>query len=78
MCTSGCRTQDHASWGECMRSKNLAVVDPDGRVHRAQWDADLDAYREARKAGIQPASTSRSAVDAAVRASESTGEAFQA
>lgn len=77
-CASSCRTRDHDSYGQCLRSKNLAVVDPDGRVHRSQWDADLEAYATAKKYGVQPASTNRAAVDAAMRASESTGEAFQA
>lgn len=78
MCTSGCPTQDHASWGECARSKNLAVVAPDGRVHRAQFDSDMTAYADARKAGIQPATTRREDVDAAVRISDATGKPFQA
>lgn len=25
-CTSGCPTQDHATWGECVRSKGLRVA----------------------------------------------------
>jgi hypothetical protein len=77
-CTSSCPTQDHASWGECVRSKNVAVLDPQGVVHRAKWDKDLSAYESARKQGIQPEGTSRHLVDAAVQASEKTGVAFQA
>lgn len=78
MCTSSCLTQDHASWGECARSKNLAVLDPAGKIHRSKWDSDLAAYESARKDGIQPAGTSRRLVDAAVKASDQMGEAYQA
>ena len=43
-----------------------------------KWDRDLAAYKTARAEGIQPTGTSRRAVDAAVRASNETGVAFQA
>ncbi len=78
MCTSSCLTQDHASWGECVRSKHLAVMDGSLRVERANWDADLAAYESARKQGVQPAATTRQAVDDAMILSDLSGTAFQA
>lgn len=77
-CSSGCHEKSHLSWGDCQRSKNIAVLDPAGVVHRSRWDSDLSAYESARKQGIQPDSTNRVAVEAAVRMSEKTGEAYQA
>jgi len=75
-CTSGCPTQDHATWGECVRGKRLHIVDPGGTGANRKWDSDLSAYADARKAGIQPSGLERSAVDRAVRISESDGVAF--
>lgn len=77
-CSSSCRTRDHESWGQCLRSKNIAVVDPAGIVHRNTWDSDLSAYESARKQGIQPAGTTRRLVDAAVKASDQMGQAYKA
>lgn len=32
-CTSSCPTQDHASWGECVRDKGLSVAAVDSTVN---------------------------------------------
>lgn len=77
-CSSGCRTRDHENWGQCQRAKNLAVVDPEGRVIRSKWDKDLDAYAAARRQGVQPENTSRRAVDDAMILSDVSGSAYQA
>jgi hypothetical protein len=42
------------------------------------WQKDLDAYRAARKEGIQPASTNRQSVEDAKIMSDLTGKAFDA
>lgn len=77
-CTSGCSAPGtHASWGECLRGKNIQLGDVRGVGTTKTWDADLSAYADARKAGIQPAGTERHHVDRAVRLSESTGNAWQ-
>lgn len=76
-CTSSCRTQDHASWGECVRSKNLRIAEVDTSQQK-KADRSLDKYAEARKAGIQPESTKPAHVERAVRISEKTGKAYQA
>lgn len=82
-CSSSCPTQDHASWGECVRSKGLRVgwaashkgID---RTKEKRWEQGLQEYRDARAAGIQPASTNVRDVRAAVAASEATGTAVNA
>lgn len=82
-CTSGCVTQDHESYGECLRAKSLRVAycnSASGQDYTAQkkWDADLAAYKDARAQGIQPSGTDRSKVDRAVAISNETGQAYQA
>lgn len=82
-CTSSCRTRDHETWGECVRSKNLRTAymqEWKGKDATAQKKADknLDAYAEARQYGIQPKSTRERDVQAAVRFSDKTGNAFKA
>ena len=82
-CSSSCRTQDHGSYGECLRSKNLKTAymqEWKGSDYTAQKraDRDLDAYARARKEGIQPQSTNRQHVEAAVKASDKAGTAFRA
>lgn len=82
-CSSGCPTQDHKTLGECMRSKGVRVAycnSAKGADYTVQKKADreLTAYAEARKEGIQPQSTKMHHVEAAKRASDSTGVAFDA
>lgn len=82
-CSSTCPTQDHASFGECMRNKGIRVAycnSAGGHDYskQKQWDKDLDAYADARRQGIQPASTDRSSVDEAVKLSNDYGVAAQA
>ena len=82
-CTSGCRTKDHASYAECLQSKTVRVAyanSANGMDYSAQkkWDRDLDAYKDARRQGIQPATTKRKDVDAAVHMSNKTGAPYQA
>ncbi len=81
-CSSSCYTQDHASYGECLRSKNLktAVSIPGkdyDRSVQSSWDRRIDSYKSARADGIQPASTKSSDIDHAIRHSDATGTAFQ-
>ncbi|MFD9734416.1 hypothetical protein [Umezawaea sp. NPDC059074] len=68
-CRSGCPTQDHESWGACLRAAALqlapAIMEIPGRRH---WDAELREYGEARRQGIQPRGTRMAQVRAAVQA----------
>ena len=82
-CTSSCGTQDHDSYGACMRAKALQVdvavpgtgYDP---ARTKGWDSRINAYKDDRSQGIQPPGTKKSQIDAAVRRSDTTGEAFRA
>ncbi len=81
-CSSSCPTKDHATFGECLRSKNLRVgwaashkgID---RTKEKRWEQGLQEYRDARAAGIQPASTNVRDVRAAVAASDAAGTAVK-
>lgn len=82
-CTSGCPTQDCESYGACLRGKGLRVAYCQSwkgldATAQKKWDRDLTAYADARAQGIQPPSTNRVSVDAAVDKSNKTGTAFQA
>lgn len=55
-CRTGCRTQDHASWGECARDMGLQIGDL-GRGVATRTDQRLNAYATARGLGLQPPTT---------------------
>lgn len=78
-CASSCRTQDHATYGACLRAKNLRTSALDGEAISVQKAADktLDDYAKARSYGIQPASTRAHDVQAAIQVSDMTGTAFK-
>jgi hypothetical protein len=82
-CRSGCPTQDHASWGDCLRSSNIQMNAGDangGMVANGwtgkRWDKELELYRSARKQGIQPDGTTTAKVQQALDASDKTGKAY--
>lgn len=77
-CRSGCKTQDHESWGECARASNIGVSNEPAAAFIKNTDRELSAYRDARKLGIQPASTKMKDIQKAVRVSDSTGRAAKA
>lgn len=69
-CSSSCKTQDHKTWGECVRSKGLqlspAVNDSYSSRQRA-WDRELDNYESATRQGLSPAGTKQKHIDAAIK-----------
>lgn len=82
-CSSNCPSQDHKTYGECLRAKNLKTAymqEHAGKDSTAQKRADknLDDYAKARKYGIQPASTRPADVQRAIRISDKTGKPYQA
>lgn len=81
-CRTGCPTQDHQSWGECARAAAFKVaycgIGGGDATAQKQWDRELDSYKAARAQGIQPRSTKKQDVEAAVKVSNMTGSAFQA
>lgn len=77
-CSSTCKTQDHKTYGECMRAKNLRVADV-GYTHSAKkHHKELNAYEKARREGIQPQSTRAHHTEQAVRESDKSGTAYRA
>lgn len=75
MCRSGCKTQDHASWGECVRASHLSVASVQTGYYR-RWDKELKDYDNALAQGIQPTSTHQRDIDMAVQLSNEVGEAI--
>lgn len=81
VCSEGCPTKDHRSYGECMRSKKQMVG-----FARSAYGADktrdklhereLTLYKELRDQGIQPDGTGMAKLEFAKRMSEETGMAY--
>ena len=81
-CRSGCKTQDHESYSDCLQSANLGFA---GCFPTRQgWDKtkeqadtkELNSYYSAVRQGIEPISTKKKDIDAAVRLSNEAGKAF--
>jgi hypothetical protein len=83
-CASSCKTQDHASYGACLKSKRVATTglettDPSFSMTRQKkWDKELDAYEAAVRQGVQPEGTTMPKIEKAMRASEATGQPYRA
>ena len=79
-CRTGCPTQDHESWGECLRASNIQMNTGDANSSRTITkkanDTELALYREARKQGIQPDSTKTADIKKAIDISNKTGHAY--
>lgn len=82
-CRSGCLTQDHDSWGDCLRASNIQMSTGDansglvdGGWTNKKWDNELKLYRDARAQGIQPEGTSTAKIRKALDVSDKTGHAF--
>jgi hypothetical protein len=80
-CRQGCKTQDHASWGDCLRAAqvrtyHVAVSQGFDGTAQKKWDSELDSYYNARKEGIQPDGTTRKKIDEARRLSDQAGAAY--
>jgi hypothetical protein len=79
-CSSSCLTKDHATFGECVRGKRLNVgyCGQGGGDATAQkkWDAELQAYRDARRQGIQPDGTTMPKIRKALEESDKHGAAY--
>lgn len=82
-CRTGCIIKDCESYAACLKTGAPRVLYAnsakgfDYSTEKA-WNRDLDAYKQARSEGLQPASTKREAVEAARRISDATGTAFKA
>ncbi len=66
----GCKAKGlQLNTGDANSSKQMA---------NKKWDGELNAYRQARSEGIQPAGTTTAAIQEAYRASEVMGKAYDA
>lgn len=77
-CSSGCPTQDHATWGECVRSKSLQVADVTAHKFNSGIYRQQDNYMNARNAGLQPESPFKKDVDFAWKQTEKNGVPYRA
>ena len=76
-CSSGCPTQDHATYGECLRAKGIRHHALGGtghsRTEQKRFESANERYRAAVREGLQPANVSHGAVNAAYEAAERSG-----
>ncbi len=77
-CRSGCPTQDHSTWGHCARAARLQVAPVANIASAAKWDAEIAAYKDARRQGVQPSGTTMKQITDAMEISQRTGKAFNA
>ena len=81
-CTSSCKNKDHDNYGECMRSNTPMFVGVNPT--KTGWDQDkvkkdereIQSYWDATRQGIEPRSTRKKDIDAAVKLSNDAGKAF--
>ena len=80
-CRSGCPTQDHTTYSECLRAANVTVTaiinSPMQRMFE-QTKTELSAYKTARANGIQPEGTTIDKVRSAETASRRLGRPYDA
>lgn len=68
MCRSACDAPGtHRTWGECVRAAGIQMAPVDIDNTHKRWDSELDAYRNARRQGMQPKQTTMAAVEAEKR-----------
>lgn len=79
-CRTGCKTKNHASWGECARAADLKVsaIAPHNQEGYDRTKKELAAYRAARRDGIQPEGTTMDKIQAARRATENMKRPYDA
>lgn len=80
-CRSGCKTQDHGSYAECLQAANVtvtAVVNSPLQAMYEQTKGELSAYRTARANGIQPGGTTMEKVRQAEEATRILGRPYDA
>lgn len=79
-CRSACKTQDHATWGECARAAELRVsaIAPHNQEKYDHTHKELRAYRQARSEGIQPEGTTMAKIEQAKAATKALGRPYNA
>lgn len=78
-CSSSCVTKDHATFGECMRSKHLNLNPNLANTQKTiSTERELQAYRDARRQGVRPDGTTMAKVEQAMKISDETGKPYGA
>lgn len=81
-CTYSCKTKDHESYGECIRQNTpmfVGVTPSKSGYDQTKVRADekeIQSYWDATRQGIEPRSTKKADIDAAVQLSNEAGKAF--
>lgn len=79
-CRTGCPTQDHENWGECLRASNLELSTGDANNRKTMsskaYNNELNAYSNAVRQGVEPATTNMKDIKSAMKLSELAGKAF--
>lgn len=82
-CRTGCHTQDHDNWGDCLRASNIQMSTGDANGSavengwtKKKWDNELNLYKQARAQGIQPDGTSTAKIQKALDISDKIGHAY--
>lgn len=80
-CSTGCLTQNHLTYGDCMRSKRQMVgfaasARGADKTRDKLWDRELDLYAAARRQGIEPDGTGMAKIEFALSQSEEHGMAY--
>lgn len=75
VCRSGCLEGTHATYADCLRSARIRVG---SALDFKSVMSELDSYVDARRQGVQPASTARDSTEYAMARSDSAGRAFDA
>lgn len=69
---------DDDCFGCKIKTLELSTGDAGRPISKSKWEGRLDFYKKAREQGIQPAGTQRHQVEAAYKASENLGSAYDA
>jgi len=81
-CRSGCKTQDHKSYSDCLQVASLSFTGCFStrrgwdKTKEKNWDSELDLYYSAVRQGVEPISTKKKDIEAALMLSNETGKAF--
>lgn len=79
-CRTGCPTQDHENWGVCLRASNLELSTGDANNRKTMsskaYSNELNAYSDAIRQGVEPATTNMKDIKSAMKLSEMAGKAF--
>ena len=79
-CTTGCRTKDHETYGQCLSSNKPGVTGANvtrGVNVGKKWETELKEYRAAKSQGIQPRSTQLKDIRSAVSRSNQLDSAVK-